>query len=81
MSVVGPDEAVQIAMKEVVRLGCHIAQDEPQVIYKQRHMRLGTNRSGWLVIFRLNVPEGFEPDRLHVEVYETDGEVHVQAIL
>jgi hypothetical protein len=44
-------------------------------------MRLGKNRSGWVVSFRLDVPQGFEPDQVYVEVYEPDGEVNVPRIL
>jgi hypothetical protein len=55
--------AIQIAVDEVTRNGGNITNDAPRAIYKQRNMRLGKNRCGWLVIFRLNVPEGFEPDQ------------------
>lgn len=44
-------------------------------------MRLGKNRKGWLVVVPLDVPESFEPNSIDVEVYEPDGEVHIQPTL
>ena len=81
MNTISEVEAIRIAVEEVTRLKSNIKPDEPKAIYKQRHMRLGKNRSGWLVIFQLDVPPGFVPDRLYVEVYESNGEVYVPEIL
>ena len=42
------------------------------VRYQKRHMSLDRNRSGWIVSFSLDVPKGFEPNLLQIEVYEDD---------
>jgi len=38
-------------------------------------------RSGWVVSVPLDVPEGWEPDEIYVEVFEPNGEVNIPMIL
>jgi len=71
------DEAIRRALQEVKARGSAIAREPPTATFKEGGMRPGDNRSGWLVVFRLDVPEGFTPNLLHVEIYEPDGEVCV----
>ena len=51
------------------------------VRYQKRHMSLSRNRSGWIVSFRLDVPDGFEPNLLQIEVYEDDMSTHIPRML
>lgn len=38
-------------------------------------------RSGWEVSVPLDVPDGWEEDRITVEVFEPDGEINIPMIL
>ena len=38
-------------------------------------------RSCWVVSVQLDVPEGFEEDRISVVVFEPDGEIYIPMIL
>jgi len=75
------DEAIRRATARALKEKCNIIVESARVIRKDRHMRLGKNRSGWLVVFSLKVPIGFEPNQLAVEVYEPDGEVNIPPLL
>ncbi len=75
------DEAVRLAL-EALKADEPTFNTEPsRVWYKERLMHHGEERSGWLVVFPLDVPRGFEPDEFFVIVYEPDGEIDIPAIL
>jgi hypothetical protein len=75
------DEAIEKALAALKLDKTPIGSKPVRAIYKERHMRLGKNRSGWLVVVPLKVPASFEPDTLYIEVYEPDGEVYIPAVL
>ena len=75
------EQAIQAALAALRARKMAIGPKPVDAIYKDRHMRLGKGRRGWLVIVPLNVPACFEPDSLHVEVYEPDGEVFIPSVL
>jgi hypothetical protein len=75
------EEAIRLAVAELERRGLGTTPNPVGAHHQNRHMRLGKNRSGWIVLFPLDAPRGFEPNQLSVEVYEPDGEVNIPPIL
>jgi hypothetical protein len=75
------EQAIKIALAALRDQKTTIGSRPVTAIYKERHMRLGKNRNGWLVSVPLNVPANFEPDTIDVEVYEPDGEVYIPGVL
>jgi hypothetical protein len=51
------------------------------VRHQKRHMSLDRNRTGWVVSIRLDVPDGFEPNVLQIEVCEDDMSTHMPRML
>lgn len=74
-------EAIRLATGEVNRRRIKITDDPARALYKSRHMHLGKNRSGWVVVFVRNTSLQLEEMHVHVEVYEPDGEVHIPWVL
>jgi hypothetical protein len=74
-------EAIRLAIEALRAEGTAMGAKPARAIRKNRHMRLGKNRCGWLVIVPLDVPASFEPNSIYVEVYEPDGEVHIPITL
>ena len=75
------DEAISIATTALQNSGTSIGNRPIHAIRKDRHMRRGKHKFGWLVIIPLAVPESFEPNAIDVEVYEPDGEVDIPMVL
>lgn len=73
------DVAKQMAYDALVESGskCHGRYSDATRI--DSNMRLGKQLSGWLIYFKLDIPEGFEPDYIFVEVYD-NGRVHIPEI-
>ena len=74
-------EAIYAALEALSAMGTSVGSKAVRALRKNSHMRLGQKREGWLVVVPLDVPVGFEPDSIHVEVYEPDGEVHIPTVL
>ncbi|POD93106.1 hypothetical protein BV924_18045 [Pectobacterium odoriferum] len=49
-------------------------------VYMTKHRFSDGHRKGWVVSARLNVPEGFEPNMVFVEVSDPSGEVYMPPI-
>lgn len=75
------NEAIEIALEALRRNGTMIGEGDVRAIFRERHMRKGKNRCGWLVVVPLNVPRSFSPNAIDVEVYEPDGEVNIPVVL
>ena len=75
------EEAIERAIGALRDNKTSIGSKPATAIRKGRHMRLGKDRSGWLVVVPLEVPASFEPDSIDVEVYEPDGEVFIPDVL
>jgi hypothetical protein len=74
-------EAIAFATAEVVRLKKKLHLNTAKAVRKDRHMRLGKDRTGWLVCFEIVGMEDFDPSMLLMEVYEPDGEVLIPDLL
>lgn len=74
-------EAIEIALAALRKRGTSIGKGPVGATRDERHMEFGRNRKGWVVSLPLDVPESFEPNRIHVEVYEPDGAVNIPFIL
>ena len=74
-------EAIALALSTLSADGTGIGQGMPHAHRKDRHMRLGKNRSGWVVSVPLDVPRGFEPDLIFVEIYDDTGEVNIPPLM
>lgn len=69
------EQAIEIASNHLLSEGAKMKSNPPFAFRKEGDMR-GSHRFGWVVIVQSNVPIGIEPDSIHVEVYEPDGEVY-----
>ena len=70
-------EAIELALVALGKSRSSFGAKPIRAFHRQRHMSRGKSRSGWVVTVALDVPEGFEPDSLHVEIYDDTSEVHV----
>jgi hypothetical protein len=68
-------EAIELAKKALKRRGTPV-RNEPF-----RASRLEGRRPGWLIVVPLDVPVGFEPNKLFVEVFESDGTISIPPLL
>ena len=74
-------EAINFALEGLRVQGTSVGSRPVYAIRKERHMRLGKNRSGWLVVVPLAVPDSFDPNAIHVEVYDPDGEIYIPIVI
>ncbi len=81
MTLITEQDAIRLAVEALQSQGTAFAVGRVRAIRKERHMRRGKNRCGWLVVVPLNVPYGFEPNTIDVEVYEPGGEIHIPMVL
>jgi hypothetical protein len=75
------EEAIDLAVGAFRSTGVTMGPKPVVAIRVDRHMRLGKNRHGWLVVVPLNVPDSFEPNSIDIEVYEPDGQIHIPDVL
>jgi hypothetical protein len=78
---ISDDELIRIALSAIGDFQQGVVLPPLGVLYVKRHMSLGKNRSGWVITFKLDVPSGFEPDLLFVEVYEDDLTTFIPRVL
>ena len=83
------EQTMTMTNEEITRAALSAFDSQPHelilppvaISYMKRHMSLDKKKSGWVVTFKLNVPEGWEPNLLQVEVYEEDGSTHIPKLL
>ena len=75
------EQAIEIALNHLRGVRTRIKDYPPCAFLKERDMRGGDDLRGWVVIVPLDVPFGFEPNEIHVEVYEPDGGIFVPRMI
>jgi hypothetical protein len=75
------DEAIELAIRATCKGGLRPTEMHEVSAFHEAAGSRGVARSRWVVGLPLNVPDGFEPDRFFVEVYEDTAEIVVPPIL
>lgn len=75
------EDAINLALEALRATQTAIGAKPVQAYRIEPRMRLRKNSEGWMAVVPLDVPFGFEPDMIHVEVYEPDGEVIIPDVL
>ena len=69
-------QAIDIANRYVKENKFHLKNGPFAAIEGRDLLTLGKDKTGWRVLYKLDIPEGIEPDTMTVEVYDS-GEIVV----
>jgi hypothetical protein len=73
------EDAILVAKEELLKTG---HKGEPEVLYVWKFGPKDTSikKEGWMVLFKSNLPNGFEPE-VRVKLYPSLGQVHIPELL